>query len=206
LTRRSSAQSPSSPCSPSSSVSPWDWRWALGAGVVAGALFQLGHFGEHVAQAGYWAAHSDEAPWMTPWASALARSFGRLAPGTATFGMEALHLVGNAIVLTGAVAIYVAVVRYGPTSSQRPARAGVAVQSVHVLEHLALTVSVLVDSRPRGISTGFGLLDPGPALWTYRVGWHPSINAVATALLAVAIIRWRRSTAPTPITHPAYVT
>ena len=182
------------------------WRWPLLAGVVAGALFQLGHFGEHVTQAGYWAAHTDEAPWMTPWASALARSFGRLAPGTAGFGMEALHLVGNAIFLTGAVAIYVAVLRDGPPSSQRPARAGVAVQSVHVLEHVALTVSVLVGSRPRGISTGFGLLDPGPGLWTYRVWWHLSINAVATALLAVAVVRWRRSTAAATVIRPAYVT
>ena len=182
------------------------WRWVLVAGVAAGALFQLAHFGEHLAQAGYWSTHADEAPWMTPWAAELARSFGRLAPGTATFGMEALHLVGNAIFFTGAVAIYVAVARYGPPSSQRPARAGVAVQSVHVLEHVALTVSVLVGSRARGISTGFGLLDPGPGLWTYRVWWHLTINAAATTLLAIALIRWRRATANAVTTHPAYAT
>jgi hypothetical protein len=183
------------------------WRWALGAGASAAALFQLAHFSEHLTQAGYWTAHTDEAPWMTPWAATLARSFARFAPGTPGFGMEALHLVGNAIFLTGAVAIYVAVARYGPPSSQRPARAGVAVQSVHVLEHVALTVSVLVGSRPRGISTGFGLLDPGPGLWTYRVWWHLTINAIATAMLAVALIRWRRDTAPSTNVHPAaYVT
>jgi hypothetical protein len=183
------------------------WRWALLGGVAAATFFQLAHFGEHLAQAGYWTAHTDQAPWMTPWAAELARSFGRLAPGTATFGMEALHLVGNAIFLTGAVAIYVAVARYGPPSSQRPARAGVVVQSVHVLEHVALTVSVLAGSRARGISTGFGLLDPGPGLWTYRVWWHLTINAVATTLLAVALIRWRRSvTVPAATTHSAFAT
>jgi hypothetical protein len=180
------------------------WRWPLLAGVAAGAVFQLGHFGEHVAQAGYWAGHTEEAPWMTPWASALARSVGGLVPGTPTFGMEALHLVGNAIFLTGVVAIYVAVLRDGSAFSQRPARAGVAVQSVHVLEHVALTLSVLVGGRARGISTGFGLLVPGPGLWTYRVWWHLTINAIATALLAAAVVRSRRGTAPDASMNPAY--
>lgn len=178
------------------------WRGALLAGAIVGGVFQLGHFGEHVAQAGYWTAHTDGAPWMTPWANALATSFGSLAPGTPGFGMEALHLVGNSIFLVGAVAILVRVLRYGPVSSQRPARAGVAVQSAHVLEHVALTVSVLVGSRPRGLSTLFGALDPGPGLWTYRIWWHLAVNAIATALLATAVVRWRRGTAPVIATTP----
>jgi hypothetical protein len=110
--------------------------------------------------------------------------------------MEALHLVGNSIFLAGAVAILFLVVRSGPVGSHRPARAGVAVQSAHVLEHVALTVSVVVGSRPRGLSTLFGALDPGPGLWTYRIWWHLTVNAIATALLATALIRWRRGTAP----------
>jgi hypothetical protein len=180
------------------------WRWALIAGAVGGGVFQLGHFAEHVAQVGYWALHTDKAPWMTPWASALADSFGRLAPGTSGFGMEALHLVGNAIFLAGAVAILTWVVRNGPVSSHRPARAGVAVQSVHVVEHVALTVSVIVGSRPRGLSTLFGTLDPGPGLWTYRVWWHLTVNAVATTLLAVALARaHRRHTARAARPSPA---
>ncbi len=181
------------------------WRWALLACAIGGGLFQLGHFGEHVAQAGYWTAHTDGAPWMTPWANALAESFGSLAPGTPGFGMEALHLVGNSIFLVGAIAILVIVNRSGPASSQRSARAGVAVQSAHVLEHVALTVSVVVGSRPRGLSTLFGALDPGPGLWTYRIWWHLTVNAIATALLATAVIRWRRGTVPVMTTaHRAF--
>lgn len=179
------------------------WRWALLAGAVGGGVFQVGHFGEHVAQAGYWTMHTDAAPWMTPWAKHLADSFGRVAPGTPSFGMEALHLVGNAIFLAGAVAIATAVVRDGPSGSHRPARIGVVVQTVHVIEHVALTVSVLVGSRARGVSTLFGMLDAGPGLWTYRVWWHLTINAVATVLLGIAVVRWRRPAERTAPPAPA---
>jgi hypothetical protein len=66
----------------------------------------------------------------------------------------------------------------------------------HFGEHVALTVSVVVGSRARGLSTLFGTLDPGPGLWTYRIWWHLTVNAIATALLATAVIRWRRGSAP----------
>jgi hypothetical protein len=180
------------------------WRRVLLLGAGIGVAFQVAHFAEHVAQAGYWAWHSSEAPWMTPWAGALARSFGSLAPGTPSFGMEAMHLVGNAIFLAGALATVTALTRFGPASSRRPARTAVWVQSVHVLEHVALTVSVVLTGRAIGMSTGFGALDPGPSLWTYRVWWHLTINALATALLVVAISRWRRGERAAPTL--AYVT
>jgi hypothetical protein len=178
-------------------------RWAviLAVGAGAGALFQLGHFAEHVAQAGYWVAHRGDAPWMTPWANALADSFQRIAPGAPGFGMEALHLVGNTIFLAGAVAILAVVTRDAPVQSHRPARLGVWVQTAHVVEHVALTVSVLLAERAIGVSTLFGGLDPGPWLWTYRIWWHLAINATATLLLVTATIRWRRqraSDAPLP--------
>ncbi len=80
-------------------------RGVLLAGAGAGGLFQLGHFTEHVAQTGYWSTHRTQAPWMTPWANALANSFGSLAIGTPGFGMEALHLIGNLIFLAGAGAV-----------------------------------------------------------------------------------------------------
>jgi hypothetical protein len=176
--------------------------WALLAAATAGGAFQLSHFSEHLAQAGYWITHSDEAPWMTPWAAALADSFGRLASGTPSFGMEALHLVGNTIFLAAAVAI-LAVVRRAPTDSRRPARIGVVAQAVHVAEHVSLTVSVLMTRRALGFSTLFGTLDPGPRLWSYRVWWHLSINAIATTLAAIALIRWRRQPAGNPPPYPA---
>ena len=152
------------------------WPLALVAAAIGGGVFQLGHFAEHVAQAGYWLAHRSDAPWMTPWASSLASSFGRLATGTPGFGMEALHLTGNMIFFGGATAIAVVISRGGRPDARRPARLGVAVQGLHVLEHVALTATVLAGGPARGLSTLFGTLDPGPGLWTYRVWWHLTIN------------------------------
>jgi hypothetical protein len=180
------------------------WAVALLAAAIGGGVFQLGHFAEHLAQASYWVTHRDDAPWMTPWASSLAHSFGRLASGTPSFGMEALHLVGNLIFLIGAFPILCIVNRRGRTDVQRPARMGVAVQTVHVLEHVALTATVLAGGPARGLSTGFGLFDPGPGLWTYRVWWHLTINAIGTVALAAALLRWRRSAPAIGPARPAF--
>lgn len=169
------------------------WRRALFVAACIGTVFQLGHFAEHVAQAGYWARHPSEAPWMTPWAGALANSFGALAPRTPGFGMEAMHLVGNAIFLSGAAAVLAVLSRIGSTSSKRLARTGVVVQTVHVAEHVALTVSVALSGRAIGVSTLFGTLDPGRVLWAYRVWWHLTINAMATTMLLLAIARRSRA-------------
>lgn len=169
------------------------WRGLLFDGACIGTVFQLGHFAEHVAQAGYWARHPSEAPWMTPWAGALAESFSALAPATPGFGMEAMHLVGNAIFLSGAAAVLAVLSRIGSTSSKRLARSGVVVQTVHVAEHVALTVSVALSGRAIGVSTMFGALDPGRVLWTYRVWWHLTINAMATTMLLLAIARRSRA-------------
>jgi hypothetical protein len=167
------------------------WGGVLLAGAVGGGLFQIGHFAEHVAQVGYWSTHRDQAPWMTPWANALARSFQAMASDTAGFGMEALHLVGNLIFLAGAAAILAVLARSGVNDGRRLARAGVGVQAVHVAEHIALTTSVVLVGRPVGVSTLFGTLDPDPGLWTYRVWWHLVVNAIGTALLALAVARRR---------------
>jgi hypothetical protein len=118
--------------------------------------------------------------------------------------MEALHLAGNVIFLTGAVAILAAFTRYGRVDGRRAARLGVALQAVHVAEHFALTVSVIAAGKACGVSTMFGTLDPSPGLWSYRILWHLTINAVAT-LLAAALIRCSRRGArtATPVSHPA---
>lgn len=178
-------------------------RRGLLAAAVAGIAFQLGHFSEHVAQAGYWVTHSSEAPWMTPWAHALADSFGALAPGTPGFGMEALHLTGNAIFLAGAVAALAVLSRVGVPRATTLARRAVWAQAVHVAEHVALTTSVATGSKPLGMSTLFGTLDPGQALWTYRIWWHLTINAVATTLIVLAVAEWRRHVHGSESTRPA---
>lgn len=175
-------------------------RTVLVAGAVTGVVFQLAHFGEHVAQTGYWVTHRSEPPWVTPWARTLIDSYRSWAPGSPGFGMELLHLVGNAIFLTGALAICLALAPIARSGDVRLARIGTAVQVVHVAEHIALTTTVVVAGRSIGVSTLFGTIDAGPAVWTYRIWWHMAINAIATLLLAVALARHARAHA---MHHPA---
>src|SRR5438552_12806869 len=75
-------------------------RW-LAAVVVGSVVFQLVHFGEHVAQAGYWLGHRGSPPYLTPWAAAARGGFaywcavwGGKGAGPARGG-ELLHLAGN---------------------------------------------------------------------------------------------------------------
>lgn len=168
----------------------WVWRTcphqrgpvlALVAG--AGLTFQVVHAVEHVAQAAAWALQPSQPPWLTPWAAA-----GRdvlAVGGDAAVGNELLHLLGNVIFLAGLVAL--AGLARRRDSRSRALRVAVAIQGVHVAEHVALTGSVLVGDRPIGITTLFGLLDPGPALWTLRVGAHFALNTVATVAAGLAV-------------------
>jgi hypothetical protein len=167
-------------------------RGALLAAAIGGLVFQAVHVVEHGLQAGYWALHPSEPPWMTPWAHTFAASFGTLAPGTPSFGMEALHLVGNAIFLAGVTAVSAALARSARPAGQRAARTALWVQRAHVAEHVVLTATVVLTGRAIGVSTLFGALDPGPALWTYRVWWHLAINVAATSAVVVALQRHRR--------------
>jgi hypothetical protein len=66
-------------------------------------------------------------------------------------------------------------------------------QGIHGLEHLTLTLSVAFGAKQAiGLSTWFGLLDPGPGLWTYRIWWHAIANAVGTTIFAIALYHlWR---------------
>ncbi|MGH9137829.1 MAG: DUF6008 family protein, partial [Acidimicrobiales bacterium] len=82
---------------------PVQRRTVLLAAAFAGGAFQLAHLAEHTAQAGYWIGHTDAPPWMTPWADVLMARLQSVAPGTPGFGLESLHLVGNAIFLAAAV-------------------------------------------------------------------------------------------------------
>lgn len=176
-------------------------RWGtftLYAGAAVGTAFQVGHLTEHVAQFAYWLRHPRQPPWMTPWAETLAASFQAFAPTVPGFGMEALHLTGNAIFLVGAIAVMVAIGRSAHADARDRARRGVWVQGIHVAEHVALTATVVLAGRPMGVSTLFGLLDPGPALWSYRVLWHLAINVIASALVASALAGSRRGVTRVP--------
>ena len=167
--------------------------------LVAGALgggFQLAHLAEHIAQTGYWSRHRESAPWMTPWARELVSSFQSVSVGTPGLGMELMHLVGNAIFLGAAVAIYAVMAPTSATADARLARFGVGTQVLHVAEHVALTMTVVLFGRPIGLSTLFGTVGAGPALWTYRIWWHMTINLLATVLVATAVTRHRHQALP----------
>jgi len=171
---------------------PWVHQGCV-AVIVLGVLGQIGHVQEHFAQAAYWLGHPNSPPWMTPWGDALAMGFGQVAPGRPTLGMEILHLTGNFVFLAGLAGVMVITRRAAPTKARRWARMGVWMQGLHGVEHLALTLSVALGAKQAiGLSTWFGLLQPGPGLWTYRVWWHFAANVGGSAVFVIALCHlWR---------------
>ncbi|MGK5497208.1 DUF6008 family protein [Streptomyces sp. URMC 125] len=174
-------------------VRPWLYRTAVGL-IGVGAIGQLGHFQEHVAQAGYWVAHPTAPAWMTPLGDSLARGLGQVDTAKPSLGMEILHLLGNFIFLAGLVGI-VQITRRATRqlASRKWARMGVWMQGVHGVEHAVLTLSVALGAtRAVGLSTWFGTIEAGPALTTYRVWWHFVANLVGTAILVLSLYHlWR---------------
>lgn len=166
-------------------VRPWLYHGSACV-IVVGMLGQIGHVQEHFAQVGYWAANPNERAWMTPWGTGLADGFGALVSGSPTLGMEILHLVGNFIFLAGLVGVVLITREAVHSKARKWGRMGAVMQGIHGLEHLALTVSVAAGSPAIGISTLFGLLEPGPGLWTYRIWWHLIANVVGTVIFVVA--------------------
>lgn len=148
--------------------------------VVLGCSFQVTHFVEHVVQLGWWFAHPSAVPFLTPWARSAADGLSNSA-----LGVEVLHLVGNTIFLLAAVAL----VSITSADPRRRSAAWwcVAIQGLHVAEHVALTVSVGLTGQAIGVSTVFGAIDAGPPAWSYRVWLHFGVNLLATVLALRAI-------------------
>ncbi len=159
------------------------------AGVIGiGLVGQIGHVQEHVAQAGYWIAHSESKPWMTPWGDSLARGYGRIDTSKPSLGMEILHLVGNFIFLAGLAGVVLITARVHKSRARRWGKMGVWMQGIHGLEHVVLTLSIAFGaSRAWGLSTWFGALPAGPGLWTYRIWWHGLANLVGSMVFATAV-------------------
>ena len=170
-------------------VRRWVYYGSIGV-ILLGVVGQIGHFQEHIAQAGYWVAHPNSQPWMTPWATWLANGFGRADMSKPSLGMEILHLTGNFIFLAGLAGIMVLTRRAPHTRARMWGRMGVWMQGIHGVEHLTLTLSVAFGATQAiGLSTWFGLLDPGPGLWTFRIWWHLIANAIGTTIFAMALYR-----------------
>lgn len=173
-------------------VRPWVFR-AAAVEIALGVLGQLGHVQEHVAQAGYWVGHPNDPGWMTPWGTALANGFGQVDRGKPSLGMEILHFTGNLLFLAGLVGVMLITHHAVRSRARRWARMGVWMQGIHGVEHLVLMASVWLGApRAIGLSTWFGLLEPGPGLWTYRVWWHFVANVVGSVIFAVSVYHlWR---------------
>jgi Family of unknown function (DUF6008) len=161
---------------------------ATGTVIVLGVLGQIGHLQEHVAQAGYWVLHPEAAAWMTPWGMGLSMGFQTVDMSRPTLGMEILHFIGNLIFLAGMAAIMVITTRARATKARRWAKMGVWMQGIHGLEHLSLMLSVWLGAKHAiGLSTWFGLLDPGPGATTYRIWWHFIANVIGSVIFAIAL-------------------
>lgn len=174
-------------------VRPWLFRTAV-ALIGVGVVGQIGHFQEHIAQAVYWIAHPYTEAWMTPWANSFSRGMGQVDASKPMLGMEVLHLTGNLIFLAGLVGIMQITRRVGRRlESRKWARMGVWMQGIHGVEHLVLTLSVALGAgRAIGLSTWFGVVEPGVALTTYRVWWHFVANLVGTVILGLAVFHlWK---------------
>lgn len=171
----------------------WVWRHrpeerqaVLGIIAATGLGFQAVHALEHFVQIGAWAISPGRAPYLTPWASAGSDLLA--VAGNVALGEELLHLSGNVVFLVGLVALAVLASR---SDEGRPhsLRLALLIQGLHVLEHAALTATVAVGGTALGATTAFGLLEPGPLLWTYRQMAHFVLNTVATAFAIDATVR-----------------
>lgn len=160
---------------------------------MAGIAFQVFHFAEHLLQAGYWVVHPGEAPWLTPWAAAGRDVLASAADGQAATGSELLHLGGNAVFLAGVVAAVVAVRASGRwTRTPSALRVALWAQGLHVGLHLVLTVTWLTFQQAHGLSTLFGLLEPGTVLTNaMRVWVHFAINLGATVYAVIGLWQLR---------------
>lgn len=168
----------------------------LGATVVAGALaFQLIHVFEHGLQVAVWAGDPSARPWMSSWAAGTASGVGQwcslvaTSSGAKPLGTEMLHLLGNVIFVAGLAVM----VSLGALVHLGHARKALAIQCLHVLEHVVLTGTLVVTGTAYGASTVLNdVLPVGGA--TARVLFHFGINAAATfyAVRAVHSAGWRR--------------
>lgn len=181
---------------PHRQVPLWVFRASVGV-IVLGVIGQIGHIQEHIAQVAYWAAHPYVQPWMTPWGAGLANGLERIDSSKPTFGMEFLHLTGNFIFLAGIAGVMVITRHARATKARKWGKMGMWMQGIHGLEHMSLTLSIVFGAkRAIGLSTWFGLINPGPALWTYRVWWHFTANVVGSIIFGIALYYlWRERAA-----------
>lgn len=166
---------------------------------LAALAFQVLHVAEHLLQVAHWVVLPSQGAWLTPWAAAGRDALAAVADGRAGTGGELLHLLGNALFLAGLLVLGRLVAHRAP-AGDGPAhlRRATVTQVLHVLEHVALTVTWVLAGEANGVSTAFGLLDAGTTVGVAtRVWLHFGINLLATvqALRAVRhldVVTWLR--------------
>ena len=157
-------------------------RYLLHLAVALTALQGI-HTYEHLLQAYKWLLQPYQPGFISYPAQLIATGFAGLADqlgytGTG-LGMELLHLVGNIIFLIGSLAIYL-------VRKNNAATALLYFESVHVIEHLTLTITASTGRPAWGASTFFARLS-GAELTSFRVSWHLLMNLIAFILAILAL-------------------
>ena len=162
------------------------WKWLLVI-VLLSLLFQLVHFGEHIAQAVAWIGGYRNAPYMTALGHYLMHFFGDLFSPYAdhafqeAMGNEILHLIGNFIYSIGAVGMLFFI-------RTRITIAAAVIEVLHLYEHVCLTLSMAFMGKAVGMSTMWGMAMSKADFVAFRVWWHFLANAIPTILTCIALI------------------
>lgn len=151
----------------------WGGRRTLRRLVVGCAIFQAGHFSEHMGQMFGLLGTGDLT--VTWWAREIIYGYAALFGRSAEVGLEAMHFFGDAIYLAGVVA-------WWRLRGDGLGQAAMAVQSVHQGEHLSLVLSTLLLGEPVGLTT----IENVPL----RITLHFLLNFGGSALWACSVARW----------------
>ena len=157
--------------------------------VIGGVGLQTFHSFEHLIQGYFWARDPLAPGYMSPIAKKAATGLESIASSTfgisgrSTLGMELLHLVGNTLFFLGIVALVIGV---GFNAKRPAAKYALAFEGIHLLEHVALTITTVAGYPAWGSSTLYGNLS-GSQLSTHRIMWHLVMNVAALALTLYAL-------------------
>jgi hypothetical protein len=187
----------------SSIEKPWysfnqETLFMLGVVATLGLAFQIGHFLEHAFQFGIWILGdlSNICGRDTAWMSAIGEDLVKIigtglsteltVPQRRQLGLEVLHLIGNGIFLASLIALYFCM----PIKWTRWA---VYIEAFHLMEHVALTLSMLYVGKPIGISTLFGYagqLGSREFSVGYRVSWHFVMNLFPMPFAMIGVVEY----------------
>jgi hypothetical protein len=165
--------------------------------IIAGLLFQVGHFFEHAFQWVVWLLgdYSEICGRDTPWVSASVADLvdlvgGIVAPGADSarrfmLGMEVLHLIANGIFLTTLGLAYFA-------TGNRWVKWGLYIETFHLYEHIMLTATAFFIGKPIGLSTLFGGSGLGGKDFAVgvRVTWHFFMNLLPMPFAMIGLMEY----------------